>query len=60
MPTFKQLIESGFEIKAASVIALGPQVEQHIFVQKGGDAYVCIFRRQPNGTFAAVGAWSIA
>jgi hypothetical protein len=46
-----QLVNNGFEIKAASTFVINNIVHQSIFLQKGADAFVCGFRQNQQGKF---------
>jgi len=57
MKTFRQLIEEGYEIKAAVLLNADMQ---HVYLQKGGDVWICPFRRHPDGHFRPTNCYQIA
>ena len=53
-----QLIDRGFEIKSSSVAVVNGNNELMIILQKGSDAYLCLFRFTGNG-WPQVGGWPL-
>jgi hypothetical protein len=57
--TLEQVLERGFEIKAAATAAIESVPHEQIYLQKERSAYICIPRRNASGKFAQLGCYSI-
>ncbi|RXT55173.1 hypothetical protein B6S44_11220 [Bosea sp. Tri-44] len=53
-----QLINNGFEIKSSTTATVKGEQEMYVILQKGPDAYLCLFRFNGNG-WPQAGGWPL-
>jgi hypothetical protein len=57
--TLDQVLERGFEIKAASTAVIDSVPHEQIYLQKDRSAFICILRHNAGGKFAQLGCFPI-
>ena len=57
--TLNQVLERGFEIKAASTSVIKGVPHEQIYLQQERSAYICILKHNPRGPFVQLGCFAI-